>query len=76
MPTLRSSPNLNQLGAVSKSQPCFDRARHRAKWNWVRYGESTMSKLGLTCNFNKHRVITIIIIIIIITVVAIVGIAV
>ena len=47
MPMLRSSPNLNQLGTVSKSQPCLDCARHRAKWNWVRCGESTVSKLGL-----------------------------
>ena len=33
MPMLRSLPNLNQLGTVSKSQPCLDCARHRAKWN-------------------------------------------
>ena len=31
VPTLCSSPNLNQLR--TKSQPCFDRARQRAKWN-------------------------------------------
>ena len=42
------------MGTASKLRPCFDRARHRAKWNWVRCDESTMSKLGLRARLHDE----------------------